>query len=141
MIKERNTNSFSVEKMWIQREIAAFYFHANDRSKFNTIEKITEFLADAKIKSVGYEDVTVDGYSESDFTEGDGSGTIKYLKVYGYRYETDAEQKKRLESEIIRMKHEKLMYVQKANYYTANDLFGSPHDKRLTEFQETVKKL
>jgi hypothetical protein len=134
---EMNTNHFSPERIWVNKQIASHYFNAGN----NTPDALIQFLADAKKKAEdeGYVSVKVVGFCDHDDYDG---GDYEYLNVTGMRLETDKEYKRRLEDEISRMKHEKQNYDNRRNYYVSNIVdTPSPYDKRVSEYKEALKKI
>lgn len=98
-----NTNQLSHERAWIKITIDKKWFHNNDQHKDNTIEATVKFLQEAKAlaDADGFIDVVVRPWtSEAE----EFSLEQYYITVEGYRLETDAEYKKRLEMILFRDK-------------------------------------
>lgn len=97
-----NTDFLSPDRIWVEKEIDSMWYDNNDRTTHNSVESTIKFLqaAKRKAKKQGFIEVRVQPtYYEA--TEDNLSQT--YIKVFGYRLETDKEYKYRIQNEIGRM--------------------------------------
>lgn len=134
--KERNTDSWRKERIWVHTVVDSMWFNHNDRYKTNTPEKTLAFITRAVDKAAkeGYEDVTVEPYS----TEPDeGSLGSSYIKVYGWREETNKEYRARLNGMINREKYERENWERKEKFYATN----GGHDARIAELKTAVSEI
>jgi len=93
MKKELNTESHSLEKIWVEKEINSLHYSNNDREDWNSIASTRQFLSKAEtyIKNNGFVKVRVQPIFEDD-----EMGDTRYIKVFGYRIETTQEYKERI---------------------------------------------
>ena len=129
------TEGSSINRIWVWTQVATKWFNHNDRYVSNSIDATIKFLEECNpiIKNNGYVNVVVQPtYEES---SADCLEQV-YITVFGYRLETDAEYKRRLESLLFGMNLGRSNWEKKKLYYDANgDL------KRLTELKEAIASI
>jgi hypothetical protein len=97
-----NTDFLSPERIWVEKEVDSMWYDNNDRLTHNSVEATIKFLQSAKrkAKKQGFLEVRVEPITD----EGDEDNLPRgYIKVIGYRLETDKEYKYRVECEVGRM--------------------------------------
>jgi len=134
---EKNTDHWKPERIWVADKVDSLWFNSNDRHDDNTIDETIKFLQNAKIKAAkkNFVDVVV----EPEYDEGDADNLPStYLRVHGWRLETDAEYERRLTSEHGRLQREAEHQEQKTNYYNSKQFA-----ERVQSFKDalaTIKK-
>lgn len=129
---EKNTDHWKPERMWVPAKVDSLWFNSNDRYDDNTIDETIKFLQNAKVKAA--EKNFVDVVVEPEYEEGDSDNfPSTYLRVHGWRLETDAEYEHRLKSERDRLKREAENQEQKTRYYASEDF-----TKRVQSFDDAL---
>ena len=99
--EEFNTDFLSPERIWVEKEVDSLWYNNNDRETYNSLESTIKFLKTAEKKAKkGFIKVRVEPHSE----DCENSLPHEYIKVKGYRQETDLEYKTRIQNEVNRMK-------------------------------------
>jgi hypothetical protein len=131
---ERNTDGTGPERIWRLEEVDTMWFNHKNQTEDNTVEKTIEFLKNAKIKAKeeGFEEIVV----KPSYYEGEDAFDQYFIKVYGYRWETDKEYKNRLEGLLFGMKVAKNNWENRRTYYD-----GDGYALRCSLLEITVKNI
>lgn len=132
---ERNTDGLSLERIWTSKEVDTLWFNSNDQDTYNSIDKTIEFLKRAKAKAVkgGFTEIVVEPtFNENEY----GSLQSGFIKVRGYREETDDEYRKRLNWMLTRKKNDMNSFNMSKNYFEKRE-----HGSRNSAYENCVKDL